>query len=1058
MAEAPLNQLTYLGIDRPTLGYRTNTSPVDESPHFVEGSQNIMGTIKGEVEKRPGFSTPIETILSAIPGTVVRLYTWRRFSGSFFVMASVTTQTKGSLSQVWKLEVGVDQSFSMIYADTTSTTASAFDFVTSNNFCFFGNATTRQNMQKFNGTDVVPGIHTSLWGLDFPAAPPARALITGSFPAGLAFNGTTLSGTPTSAGTYSINFTATDTGGGTASQSLTFTISPNILDYQFPSGPIQSGEKGSAYTSNDVQAWGGTAPYTYALSSGTLPPGITISSSTGVVSGNPTTAGDFSFSIKVTDSASSPATVTREFSIFVGNPALSLTPPTPNTGTVGIAYSSVLAVSGGTAPYVYAVAGGSPPPGIFMDNLGNVTGTPTVSGVYPVIFQVTDANQLSNEVTVTYTISSNVLAIATNPAPPAGKVGYPYTFTPLASGGNGSQTLGSPTNTATGDWQFVSPNFETINEPVVTSLGDLVLANYGFAIPVTATILGIEVSAVLTSQNTTVATLSQIALYSAGAAIGTTKNPATPFTNIGVTQTYGSSTDTWGATLTPAIINSSTFGFSPAVNQPDGIRVFIGQPFQMTVYYAYPSSGITLTAAPNALTAQTGYIYGQTFTSMYGHESAMSSLSASTGIFTNLNIRVNVLSSSDPQVNGINIYRTTDGGDSDPQAMRLVASLTNTDAAYIDTTIDTNLGLQTGPALYVNDPPQPLNGFVWSNGRIWGKTGAYTWFTGNEEITNGIPAECMSDATNGNYYGWPSQVGGMAVTSNGVDIGLSEQFWQISGDTLATFRKSKLLQGGGTLFPINIMSVGDSVIWIDSAKQAFSSSAGEFGEPIRPDLSKLDPSQSFVVFHKSKLYNWMVILDVLNSTLYVYDLDLSQWNCPWVFDTPVTAITSGEVTSGNVELLVAFGSGHVLYLTPDSFVDDNQTYGESLISNLLPIVPGRGTTARNAAEVRQIAQFDMEVSMVPGTANDFIARSPEFFACLVDDDPAQTAQEYFFDLSSNLCPPQYQDRTIQKRYIAPLRWPVDQAVPHGRRIAFYAQWDPSPNGWNLYSMDVAWRT
>ena len=80
MADAPLNQLSSVGIDQPTLGYRTNTSPVDESPHWVFGSVNTMATIRGEVEKRPGFSLAVETAITAIPGIVRRLFTWRRFS------------------------------------------------------------------------------------------------------------------------------------------------------------------------------------------------------------------------------------------------------------------------------------------------------------------------------------------------------------------------------------------------------------------------------------------------------------------------------------------------------------------------------------------------------------------------------------------------------------------------------------------------------------------------------------------------------------------------------------------------------------------------------------------------------------------------------------------------------------------------------------------------------------------------------------------------------------------------------------------------------------------
>ena len=576
-------------------------------------------------------------------------------------------------------------------------------------------------------------------------------------------------------------------------------------------------------------------------------------------------------------------------------------------------------------------------------------------------------------------------------------------------------------------------------------------------IPSTAALLGIEVSTLNVSHSISLGTVSQIATWYSGSPFGTTKTPNTAFTTTPTTETYGGPTDNWGG-VTTAIYNDPSFGFAVAVNVPDTVRVFIGQPIEMKVYYAYPSVGIVVTASPNAITAQTGYVYGQTFTSIYGHESSMSALSNSTGVFTELAVQTNVLSSPDLQVNGINLYRTTDGGDADPAAMRLVVSLPNVDASYTDTTLDIYLGSQTGPALYVNDPPQPLNGFVWSNGRIWGINGAKTWFTGNEEITNGIPAECMSDAINGNFYAWPSQVGGMAVTSNGVDIGIDEQFWQVSGDTLSTFRKSKLLQGGGVRFPSNIMSVGDNVYWIDTSKQGWASSDGEFGENIRPDLAALTLSQAFIGFHKSKLFNWVYILDAVNSILYVYNLDLNQWNTPWHFGARMTAITSGELTEGNIELIAAFNSGHVMYLNPDAFDDDGALYSDTVKSNLLAVVPGRGTTARNAVEVRKISQFDMEVNKIPIAGNDFQALSPEFFGCLVDDDPGQTAKDGYFDLSTNIRDPQYQDQTVQKKYIAAKCWGVDQAVPPARRIAFMAQWSPSANGWVMMSFDVSWRS
>src|ERR1035437_9995314 len=148
---------------------------------------------------------------------------------------------------------------------------------------------------------------------------------------------------------------------------------------------------------------------------------------------------------------------------------------------------------------------------------------------------------------------------------------------------------------------------------MITTLNKLILTGFT-PIPPTATPLGVEITSTLTSQAITTGVLSQIALYQSGAVIGTIKTPNTPFTTTPTPQTYGGPTDKWGAPLTAAIINDPTFGYAMAANLPDTSRLFISAPYQMKIYYAYPSSGITITASPNAITAQTGYIYGQTFT------------------------------------------------------------------------------------------------------------------------------------------------------------------------------------------------------------------------------------------------------------------------------------------------------------------------------------------------------------------------------------------------------------------------------------------------------------
>ena len=94
---------------------------------------------------------------------------------------------------------------------------------------------------------------------------------------------------------------------------------------------------------------GGTGPYTYALQSGVLPPGLSLTSG-GVLSGTPTQRGAYTFSVRSTDSAA--VFADRGYGGTVQNPSLSLVPPSA-TAIQGVAFSQVLSGSGGVAPYSF---------------------------------------------------------------------------------------------------------------------------------------------------------------------------------------------------------------------------------------------------------------------------------------------------------------------------------------------------------------------------------------------------------------------------------------------------------------------------------------------------------------------------------------------------------------------------------------------------------------------------------------------------------------------------------------------------------------------------------
>ncbi|WDK49659.1 putative Ig domain-containing protein [Xanthomonas campestris pv. campestris] len=259
-------------------------------------------------------------------------------------------------------------------------------------------------------------------------APYTYALASGALPAGLtlASNGT-LSGTATVEGSFNFTVTATDAGSFTANQAYSLTVAaPNLV---LPASSLPAGTAGQAYSASITPATGGTAPYSYALTAGALPAGVVVDVATGGLSGTPTVAGTFNFTLTVSDSTPSPAAqASRSYTLTIAAPVIVVAPTALPAVTRGTAYSQTLSASGGTAPYTYAVSAGNVPAGLTLASNGTLSGTATVEGSFNFTVTATDANTFTASQAYAVTVAGPNLALPASSLP-AGTAGQAYAAT-----------------------------------------------------------------------------------------------------------------------------------------------------------------------------------------------------------------------------------------------------------------------------------------------------------------------------------------------------------------------------------------------------------------------------------------------------------------------------------------------------------------------------------------------------------------------------------------------------------------------------------------------------
>jgi Putative Ig domain len=296
--------------------------------------------------------------------------------------------------------------------------------------------------------------------------PYSWTLTSGTLPAGLTFNTTSgvISGTPTalSAGT-SLSFMVSDAGAPPQTRTATFTLvvaAPSIVPLTITTATLPAGKVGQAYSAA-LSASGGTTPYTWAITAGALPAGLSFNAASGLISGTPSasTTGT-ALTFKVTDAANPAQTTTANLTLSIAPVGLTITTTSLPSGQAGVAYNATLAATGGTLPYSWAVVGPLPAGLSLNAATGTLSGTPTaVTGGTPVTLSVTDSGNPAQNASTTLNLVVTVATLAiTTTSLPGGQVGVAYSATLGASGGTkpltwaltGTLPGGLAFNTATG--------------------------------------------------------------------------------------------------------------------------------------------------------------------------------------------------------------------------------------------------------------------------------------------------------------------------------------------------------------------------------------------------------------------------------------------------------------------------------------------------------------------------------------------------------------------------------------------------------------------------------